>query len=105
MMMMMNEERNNEVGRVIWSQIKMAVGAREAVVSNEGLHFRVGGRSFQKIVVKYDAGSDLYNVSLIKIARRTYAITTLAELEGVFCDQLDTVIYDMVHGIGHFTRK
>jgi len=101
-MMMINKETRAEVGRVIWSQIsvacKMACGARKAVVSEDSCWFQVGSsRPLKKIVVKYEEGSDLYTVSLVKLVLKKGTSETLEEYEGVYCDQLSTTIYSMVN--------
>jgi len=85
-----------------WAQIpagvKMALGARQPVGGADSLHFRVGSnRTLDKIVVKLN-GLDLYDLEMVRIARGTYDVKTLAERANVDADALGRTILGMVEG-------
>jgi len=106
------KEEALEIGKVIYDQIpvmtKMQAAARDFVAGNlnpdeeitePGLMFRVTKvskpRTFHKIIITLDAGRDLYNVYLVKIARNSCESTVVEQMDGVYADMLDEIIFKM----------
>jgi len=109
---MHTKEEAFQIGTTINQQIpamtKMQAAARDFVAGNlnpdegitaPGLMFRVTKmskpRTFFKIIITLDAGRDLYNVYLVKIARKTYKSSVVEQLDGVYADMLDDIIFNM----------
>jgi len=89
--------------KIILSQIKqldrMAIfawGAKNFVDMGNGLKFNTSGMVKWKghVHIKYDEGQDLYNIDFYKI--RKAAVTFTRRLEGVFAEDLVTLIDDVV---------
>lgn len=87
------------VSQTIVNQIKAldkqafaAWGAKEFVNMNDGLKFKVGGMTKWKgyVYVKYDKGSDLYNIQFFRIVKME--IKTDKEAKGVQAENLVQVI-------------
>jgi len=94
---------NQEIANTIWHQIttatKMACGAREAEATKNGLRFIAGGGGPKKWITVTLTPADEYDVKYVRsgTSRNTYAPTTLAKVEGIYVDQLNDIIYDMVN--------
>ena len=79
-----------------------ACGARDYVALDEtderrgGLMFRVTitARKFHKVIIEL-THMDEYRVKLVKIARPSYAVETVEEHDGVYCDMLADIVYSM----------
>lgn len=85
----------NHVAQTIVDQIKTidrrafwAWGSKDFVCTQHGLQFRVGGMTkFKGLVhIKYNAGSDLYDIDFLKI-RKGLAEVVKSE-EGVYAEDL-----------------
>lgn len=46
------------------------------------------GRKFTHLVVGYDNGRDLYSLFTYKLNKKTFVMTAIDELEGLYADQL-----------------
>jgi len=94
---------NQEIANTIWHQItvatKMAVGARQAEATKNGLRFVAGGGSPKKWITVRLTAADEYDVEYVRsgTSRNAYEPTTLAKVEGIYVDQLNDIIYDMVN--------
>lgn len=82
-------------GRTIYDQVsmstKMAIGARNAVVSDKHVQCDVlNGR--HKLIVTLEP-SDTYRVSLCKWTRRGLTVTTLREVSDVYAENLSETVY------------
>lgn len=91
-----------EIARTILTQIKQldrmalaAWGAKDFVATKEGVQFRVGGMAkFKGLVhVKYDRGSDAYNIDFMKVRKGVPVVTH--DCTHIYADNLVNVI-DMV---------
>lgn len=79
-----------------------ACGARDYVALDRnddrrgGLMFRVTitPRKFHKVIIEL-THLDEYRVRLVKITRPSYAVTTVQERGGVYCDNLADIVYNM----------
>lgn len=89
--------------QIILSQIKtidpMAIfawGAKELVNMGDGLKFKSSGMVGWKgyVYIKYNAGTDLYDVDFYKI--RQAKIKYTKQLEGVFAEDLVNIIDEVV---------
>lgn len=87
------------IAKTILSQIKTidpramwAWGAKDLVDFGNGLQFRTGGMAKHKglVQVKYDGGSDLYNIDFLKIKKGLP--TVVKSVEGVFAEDLVNTI-------------
>jgi hypothetical protein len=102
---MITEAAYMKIANTIWQQIpvmtKMSIGARTPVGTETGLHFNVLRGQQTKVVIKYDAGADLYDVELIKIRIKdkgaTVDIKTLGSHSGIYADQLGETLYTLTH--------
>lgn len=70
------------------------LGAKNLVDLGNGLQFRIrGSHKANTVMIELDQGQDLYNVRILKIGRAPgYKITEVANLSGLFADQLRSVI-------------
>jgi hypothetical protein len=95
---------NQEIANTIWHQItvdtKMACGARQAEATKNGLRFVSGGGSPKKWITVTLTPADEYDVKYVRsgTSRNSYEPTVLAKVEGIYVDQLNEIIYDMVNG-------
>jgi hypothetical protein len=74
---------NTQIAQTILAQINtldaramLAWGAKELVVTSEGLRFRIGGMAkFKGLVhIKYNRGTDLYDVDFIKTRKDSLGV-------------------------------
>lgn len=91
------------VGKTIIFQIRridpmatFAWGMKNAVYMSDGFKFKTSGLVKWKgyVYIKYDYGSDLYNVEFAKI--RKYEWKTQKTVEGVYAEDLVRVIDEQV---------
>jgi hypothetical protein len=70
----------------------MAWGSKELVAMKDGLKFKTSGMVRWKgyVYIQYDEGRDIYNVIFAKI--RKYEWKVVKQVDGVFFDQLVSVI-------------
>lgn len=87
-------------GQIAWKQIsvmtKMAVGARQAVLTETGCRFKVL-RTMRYVEVTYEAGSDLYTVEFYRVKRGSYQRVDLGSHSGVYADMLSDIVYSLCH--------
>ncbi len=87
-------------GQIAWKQIsvmtKMAVGARQACLTETGCRFKVL-RSMRYVEVTYVAGLDLYTVDFFRVKRGTQERISLGNHEGVYADMLSDIVYSLCH--------
>jgi len=69
-------------------------GAKDLLDLGNGLQFRIrGSKRANTIMIELDQGADLYNLRILKIGRAPgYKITEVANVSGLFADQLRPVI-------------
>lgn len=93
---------HEDIANTIWKQLtvhtKMAIGAREPSAGPASLKLKVGGKPMRYIEIELDRGHDLYNVHFFRLKRNDYSLVTLAKMKGVGVGELNSVVYDMVHG-------
>ena len=67
----------------------MAMAARAPVGTSDGLMFRVTARlnQYHKVIITL-TGKDLYNISLIKIARKSMKVTEVWAIEDTYAEDL-----------------
>lgn len=91
--------KHMNVARTILDQIKTldrfalgAWGAKEFVNMGDGLKFKTSGMTPYKgyVYVKYDHGSDLYNVEFFRI--RKCEVKVDKKVEGVYAEDLVDII-------------
>ena len=97
---------NLAIANTILKQIKAAdkwalaaCGFRQPVATENGVQFRVSITSpSTKHYIKITLDpSDTYTVERIKVKRGSYEIINEAEISGVYCDQLASVVYNFCH--------
>jgi hypothetical protein len=98
-----NGANTMKAGQIIWQQIpvmtKMACGARQAVLTNEGkgVQFKVTNKPYRFVEVVLDEGADLYNVEHFRVKRGSYVKVSMEAAQGVFAEDLGETIYHMVN--------
>ena len=87
-------------GQIAWKQIsvstKMAVGARQACLTDSGCRFKVL-RTSRYVEVTYEPGLDLYSVDFFRIKRGTQERIALGSHSGVYADMLSDIVYSLCH--------
>lgn len=73
-----------------------AWGAKDLVDMGNGFKFKTSGMTGWKgyVYIRYNAGKDLYDIDFFRL--RNYAAVYDKKIEGVFCDQLVSIIDDFV---------
>ena len=80
---------------IVWSW-----GFNSPIVIKDGLRFKVQGFKFRGTVeVKFNEGSDLFDVYLIKVGK------VLKKIEGVYFDTLVEVIDDNVEKVDNYDER
>jgi hypothetical protein len=94
----MSNTNNPQIAQTIINQLGRGalymLGAKDLLDLGNGLQFRIrGSRKANTIMIELDQGADLYNVRILKIGRApSYKITEVANVSGLFADQLRPVI-------------
>lgn len=89
---------NPQIAQTIINQLGRGalymLGAKDLLDLGNGLQFRIrGSRKANTIMIELDEGADLYHVRILKIGRApNYRITEVANVSGLFADQLRPVI-------------
>ena len=87
----------NQIGNMTFTML----GAQNLVGSETGLTFKIrGSKKVSHVKVELDEGSDLYNMTFLKI-RGVQPVKTVAEHEGIYSDMMHSIIEDET---GLFTR-
>jgi hypothetical protein len=97
-------QKISQVAQTLYDQIPpkvfREVKARDVVARRDGIQFRVKDNGlFNKIVITYDEGQDLYNMELWDIdLEEGFRCERVETIDGLFFDQLGDVIMDRVLG-------
>lgn len=87
-------------GNIIWKQLqmttKMAVGAREAVLTKKGIKFKVERKPFRYISIDVNS-KDLYDVEYFRLKRKTYQKVSIKKKKDVPVENLNSVVYALVN--------
>ena len=87
------------VGQIILQQIRaldrramMAWGAKDIVLTNNGVMFKTSGlvRWKGKVIIEYDAGADLYNVTFGRLRKLDFIVDK--KLNGVYAEDMVEII-------------
>jgi hypothetical protein len=92
-----------EIARQIGPGAFAMMGAKNLTDCGDALRWKMGGgarhpetgKAVTYVLVRYNAGLDLYDVEFIKQYRApSFKVETLETVEGVYCDMLKGVIED-----------
>tara|TARA_B100000700_G_scaffold71567_1_gene79677 strand:+ start:2155 stop:2475 length:321 start_codon:yes stop_codon:yes gene_type:complete len=68
---------------------------------NNGVHLVFGrqvgkaGKKFTHLIVNYNQAADLYDLKALKLNKKTYEMTEVKTLNGLYGDQIKTVAEDL----------